>query len=77
MFGGLFEETAAGAEAGVGEDGVEAAEGVQRGLSELLLVLPVGDVAADGEGATRVGRIEVLQAADAEEAERVARAIAN
>jgi glutamate N-acetyltransferase/amino-acid N-acetyltransferase len=35
------------------------------------------DVVADGEGATRVGRIEVTGAADADEAERVARAIAN
>jgi glutamate N-acetyltransferase/amino-acid N-acetyltransferase len=34
-------------------------------------------VVADGEGASRVGRIEVREAASAEEAERVARAIAN
>ena len=32
---------------------------------------------ADGEGATRVGRIEVSGAASSDEAERVARAIAN
>jgi len=50
MLGGLLEEAAGGAEASVGEDGVEAAEVIQRGLGELLLVLPVGDVAADSEG---------------------------
>ncbi|MGZ5376349.1 MAG: bifunctional ornithine acetyltransferase/N-acetylglutamate synthase, partial [Solirubrobacterales bacterium] len=35
------------------------------------------EVVADGEGATRVGRVEVTEAADDAEAERVARAIAN
>jgi glutamate N-acetyltransferase/amino-acid N-acetyltransferase len=35
------------------------------------------EIVADGEGATRVGRIGVSGAASAEEAERVARAIAN
>jgi len=34
-------------------------------------------IVADGEGATRVGRIAVEAAADGEEAEEVARAIAN
>jgi glutamate N-acetyltransferase / amino-acid N-acetyltransferase len=41
-------------------------------LSQLAL-----EIVADGEGATRVGRIEVTGAASSEEAERVARAIAN
>ncbi len=45
-------------------------------LKAVLLQLAL-DVVADGEGATRVGRIEVTGAADAEEAERTARAIAN
>jgi glutamate N-acetyltransferase/amino-acid N-acetyltransferase len=35
------------------------------------------EVVADGEGATRVGRIEVTGAANTDEAERTARAIAN
>jgi glutamate N-acetyltransferase/amino-acid N-acetyltransferase len=35
------------------------------------------EIVADGEGATRVGRVEVSEAASAEEAEHVARAIAN
>ena len=35
------------------------------------------DIAADGEGATRVGRVEVREARDASEAEKVARAIGN
>jgi glutamate N-acetyltransferase/amino-acid N-acetyltransferase len=47
------------------------------GLLEAVLLQLAVDVVADGEGATRVGRIEVTGAATAEEAERVARAIAN
>jgi glutamate N-acetyltransferase/amino-acid N-acetyltransferase len=35
------------------------------------------DIVADGEGAERIGRITITGAASAEEAERVARAIAN
>jgi glutamate N-acetyltransferase / amino-acid N-acetyltransferase len=35
------------------------------------------EVVADGEGATRVGRVEVQEAGSDAEAERVARAIAN
>ena len=35
------------------------------------------EIVRDGEGAVRVGRIEVSEAASAAEAERVARAIAN
>ncbi len=47
------------------------------GLLEAALMQLALDVVADGEGATRVGRIEVTGAADADEAERTARAIAN
>jgi glutamate N-acetyltransferase/amino-acid N-acetyltransferase len=47
------------------------------GLLDAVLLQLALDVVADGEGATRVGRIEVTGAADAEEAERTARAIAN
>ena len=47
------------------------------GLLDAVLLQLALDVAADGEGATRVGRIEVTGAADADEAERTARAIAN
>ena len=42
----------------------------------MLLQLAL-EIVADGEGATRVGRIEVREAATGDEAERVARAIAN
>jgi glutamate N-acetyltransferase/amino-acid N-acetyltransferase len=45
-------------------------------LNAVLLQLAL-EIVADGEGASRVGRVEVQQGADAEEAERVARAIAN
>jgi glutamate N-acetyltransferase/amino-acid N-acetyltransferase len=47
------------------------------GLLDAVLLQLALDVVADGEGASRVGRIEVTGAATAEEAERVARAIAN
>jgi glutamate N-acetyltransferase/amino-acid N-acetyltransferase len=47
------------------------------GLLDAVLLQLAMDVVADGEGATRVGRIEVSGAADHEEAERAARAIAN
>jgi glutamate N-acetyltransferase/amino-acid N-acetyltransferase len=47
------------------------------GLLEAVLLQLALDVVADGEGATRVGRIEVTGAATDEEAERTARAIAN
>jgi len=47
------------------------------GLLEAVLLQLALEIVADGEGATRVGRIEVADAASAEEAERVARAIAN
>ncbi len=45
-------------------------------LDAVLLQLAL-EVVADGEGASRVGRIEVSGAASGEEAERVARSIAN
>ena len=47
------------------------------GLLDAVLLQLALEIVADGEGATRVGRIEVDGAADALEAERVARAIAN
>jgi glutamate N-acetyltransferase/amino-acid N-acetyltransferase len=47
------------------------------GLLDAVLLQLALEVVADGEGATRVGRVEVLEAASDEEAERVARAIAN
>src|SRR5918999_3759251 len=46
----LLEEAALGAEAGVGEVGVHAAEALEGGGDEGLLVVPVGDVAAYGDG---------------------------
>ncbi len=45
-------------------------------LDEVLLQLAL-EIVADGEGASRVGRIEVSGARDVAEADRVARAIAN
>jgi glutamate N-acetyltransferase/amino-acid N-acetyltransferase len=47
------------------------------GLLEAVLLQLALEIVADGEGATRVGRVEVRGAAAVEEAERVARAIAN
>jgi glutamate N-acetyltransferase/amino-acid N-acetyltransferase len=47
------------------------------GLLEAVLLQLALEVVADGEGATRVGRVLVSEAASAPEAERVARAIAN
>ena len=47
------------------------------GLLEAVLAQLALEIVADGEGATRVGRAEATGAASAEEAERVARAIAN
>jgi glutamate N-acetyltransferase / amino-acid N-acetyltransferase len=48
-----------------------------RGLLDAVLLQLALEIVADGEGATRVGRVEVTAAADEAEAERVARAIAN
>jgi glutamate N-acetyltransferase/amino-acid N-acetyltransferase len=47
------------------------------GLLEAVLLQLAIEVVADGEGSSRVGRIQVDGAASAAEAERVARAIAN
>jgi glutamate N-acetyltransferase/amino-acid N-acetyltransferase len=47
------------------------------GLLESVLLQLALDIVADGEGASRVGRIEVEEAASADEARRVAHAIAN
>jgi glutamate N-acetyltransferase / amino-acid N-acetyltransferase len=47
------------------------------GLLEAVLLQLAIEVVADGEGSTRVGRIQVEGAASQVEAERVARAIAN
>ena len=47
------------------------------GLLDLVLLQLALEVVADGEGAERTGRVEVSGAADRDEAERVARAIAN
>ena len=48
-----------------------------KGLLDAVLLQLALEIVADGEGATRVGRVEVTAAANEEEAERVARAIAN
>jgi glutamate N-acetyltransferase/amino-acid N-acetyltransferase len=47
------------------------------GLLEAVLMQLALEIVADGEGATRVARVDVRGAADPDEAERVARAIAN
>ena len=47
------------------------------GLLDAVLLQLALEVVADGEGAERVGRVQVSGAADRDEAERVARAIAN
>jgi glutamate N-acetyltransferase/amino-acid N-acetyltransferase len=47
------------------------------GLLEATLLQLALEIVADGEGASRVGRIDVTGARDDDEAERVARAIAN
>jgi glutamate N-acetyltransferase/amino-acid N-acetyltransferase len=47
------------------------------GLLDAVLLQLALEVVADGEGAARVGRVEVTGAASADEAELVARAIAN
>ncbi len=55
----------------------EAACTLPAGLLDAVLLALALEIVADGEGATRVGRIEAREAADAGEADRVARAIAN
>ena len=52
-------------------------EPLPQGLLEAVLLQLALEVVADGEGATRSGRIEARGAASAEEAEAAARAIAN
>jgi glutamate N-acetyltransferase / amino-acid N-acetyltransferase len=47
------------------------------GILESVLLALALEVVADGEGAERIGRVEVTGARDPAEAERVARAIAN
>jgi len=47
------------------------------GVLDCVLLALALEVVADGEGAERIGRVEVSEARDADEAERVARAIAN
>jgi glutamate N-acetyltransferase/amino-acid N-acetyltransferase len=47
------------------------------GLLEATLLQLALEIVADGEGATRTARVEVREAASAEEAEAVARAVAN
>jgi glutamate N-acetyltransferase / amino-acid N-acetyltransferase len=47
------------------------------GLLDAVLLQLALEIVADGEGATRVGRVEVRGAAGGDEAERAARAIAN
>jgi glutamate N-acetyltransferase / amino-acid N-acetyltransferase len=47
------------------------------GLLEAVLLQLAIEIVRDGEGAVRVGRVEVAEAASTAEAERVARAIAN
>jgi glutamate N-acetyltransferase / amino-acid N-acetyltransferase len=54
-----------------------AAVPLPEGLLDAVLLQLALEIVADGEGATRVGRVEVTAAEDEDEAERVARAIAN
>lgn len=54
-----------------------AGRGLPDGLLDAVMLQLALEVVADGEGATRVGRVEVGGGADGSEAERVARAIAN
>ncbi len=54
-----------------------AEQPLPEGLLDAVLLQLALEVVADGEGATRIGRIEVNGAADDDEAERAARAIAN
>jgi glutamate N-acetyltransferase / amino-acid N-acetyltransferase len=55
----------------------EAGAPLPQGLLEAVLLQLAIEIVADGEGAVRVGRVQVDGAASAVEAERVARAIAN
>ncbi|HXS47055.1 MAG TPA: bifunctional ornithine acetyltransferase/N-acetylglutamate synthase, partial [Solirubrobacterales bacterium] len=53
----------------------ESGAALPAGLLEAVLLQLALEIVADGEGATRVGRIDVSEAASGEEADRVARAI--
>ncbi len=55
----------------------EAGAPLPAGLLDAVLLQLAIEIVADGEGAVRVGRVQVDGAATDEEAERVARAIAN
>jgi glutamate N-acetyltransferase/amino-acid N-acetyltransferase len=55
----------------------EAGVPLPGGLLEAVLLQLAIEIVADGEGAVRVGRVRVDGAASGDEAERVARAIAN
>jgi glutamate N-acetyltransferase / amino-acid N-acetyltransferase len=55
----------------------EAGAPLPPGLLEAVLLQLAIEIVADGEGAVRVGRVQIEGAASAGEAERVARAIAN
>ncbi|MFI5025203.1 MAG: bifunctional ornithine acetyltransferase/N-acetylglutamate synthase [Solirubrobacterales bacterium] len=55
----------------------ESGRSLPEGLLEAVLLQLALEVVADGEGASRTARIRVDEAATADEAERVARAIAN
>jgi glutamate N-acetyltransferase/amino-acid N-acetyltransferase len=55
----------------------ESGTPLDRGLLDTVLLQLALEIVADGEGATRVGRIEVTEAATPQEAEWTARAIAN
>ena len=54
-----------------------ASRPVPEGLLDAVLLQLALEIVADGEGATRVGRVQVEEGASVSEAERVARAIAN
>jgi len=54
-----------------------ASRPVPEGLLDAVLLQLALEIVADGEGASRVGRVQVEEAASVSEAERVARAIAN
>jgi glutamate N-acetyltransferase/amino-acid N-acetyltransferase len=54
-----------------------AGKPLPEGLLDAVLKQLAIEIVRDGEGAVRVGRVEVSEAASAAEAERVARAIAN
>ena len=55
----------------------ESGRPLPAGLLDAVLLQLAIEIVSDGEGATRVGCARVLEAADVDEAERAARAIAN